>query len=210
MMTILPIRLVLIEDDPTIREGFSYLFNKQPECQLVNAYPSAENALKKLKSDNPDLILLDIGLPGISGIEAIRQIKKKLPEVPVLMLTVHESENFIFHALTEGASGYLTKNCSPEKILHAIMEITSGGGSMSANVARVVFNSFRRSDDSPLSDRETQIIENIAAGMSRGQIAADLNITSETVKSHVKNIYRKLKVHSRADAIRYARESKLI
>jgi len=204
------IRIVLIEDDPTICEGYIYLINEHTGYEIVNAYSSAEIALRKLKSVNPDLILLDIGLPGMSGIEAIRRIKLILPEVPIIILTVYESENMIFEALSHGVAGYLTKNCNPEKILDSIREVTVGGGSMSSNVARVVFSSFQKSESSPLSARETHIMENIANGMNRGQIANSLFITGETVKSHVKNIYKKLKVHSREDAIRTAKQHKLI
>jgi len=204
------IRIVLIEDDPTICEGYTYLINEHTGYEIVNAYSSAEVALRKLKSVNPDLILLDIGLPGMSGIEAIRRIKLILPEVPIIILTVYESENMIFEALSHGVAGYLTKNCSPDKILDSIREVTIGGGSMSSNVARVVFSSFQKSESSPLSARETHIMENIANGMNRGQIANSLFITGETVKSHVKNIYKKLKVHSREDAIRTAKQHKLI
>jgi len=204
------IRIVLIEDDPTICEGYTYLVNEHTGYQIVNTYSSAETALKKLKSDDPDLILLDIGLPGMSGIEAIDRLKQIVPDVPIVILTVYESESMIFEALSHGAAGYLTKNCTPDKILEAISEVTSGGGSMTSNVARVVFNSFRRSDSSPLSARETSIMENIANGMNRGQIADNLFITGETVKSHVKNIYRKLKVHSKSDAIQTAKKQRLI
>jgi DNA-binding NarL/FixJ family response regulator len=204
------IRLVLIEDDPTICEAYTYLINESTGFEITEAFPSAEIALKKLKSVMPDLILLDIGLPGMSGIEAISRIKIMLPDVPVVILTVYESENMIFDALSYGAAGYLTKNCSPAKILEALTEVTTGGGSMTSNVARVVFDSFRKTDASPLSVKETRIMENIANGMSRGQIAGSHFISGETVKSHIKNIYRKLKVHSKSDAITTAKKQRII
>jgi DNA-binding NarL/FixJ family response regulator len=204
------IRMVLIEDDPTICEAYTYLINESTGFQITDTYPSAEIALKKFKTVIPDLILLDIGLPGMSGIEAISRIKMILPEVPIVILTVYESENMIFDALSYGAAGYLTKNCSPAKILEAIQEVVTGGGSMTSNVARVVFDSFRRNEDSPLSNKETRIMENIASGMSRGQIAGNLFISGETVKSHIKNIYRKLKVHSKSDAISTAKKQRII
>jgi DNA-binding NarL/FixJ family response regulator len=204
------IRIVLIEDDPTICEAYTYLINESTGFGIIDAYPTAEIALKKFRTVIPDLILLDIGLPGMSGIDAISRIKLMLPEVPIVILTVYESESMIFDALSYGASGYLTKNCSPAKILEAIREVTTGGGSMTSNVTRVVFDSFRRTENSPLSTRETRIMENIANGMNRGQIAGSLFISGETVKSHIKNIYRKLKVHSKSDAINTAKKQKII
>lgn len=204
------IKIVLIEDDPTIRDAYVFLINERDGYKIVNSYSSAEAAVRKLLRDEPDLILLDIGLPGMSGLDAIIKIKNIIPDVPILILTVHESEDFIFRALTEGASGYLTKNCSAEKIIYSIIEVMKGGGSMSANVAKIVFNSFHKSDTSPLSKRETEILEKIANGNTRGRIADSFFISDETVKSHIKNIYRKLKVHSRADAIKSARENKFI
>jgi DNA-binding NarL/FixJ family response regulator len=204
------IRIVLIEDDPTICEAYTYLINESTGFGIIDAYPTAEIALKKFRTVIPDLILLDIGLPGMSGIDAISRIKLMLPEVPIVILTVYESESMIFDALSYGAAGYLTKNCSPAKILEAIREVTTGGGSMTSNVTRVVFDSFRRTENSPLSTRETRIMENIANGMNRGQIAGSLFISGETVKSHIKNIYRKLKVHSKSDAINTAKKQKII
>jgi len=127
-----------------------------------------------------------------------------------LILTVYESENLIFDALSNGASGYLTKNTPAVKIVESIKEVKQGGGPMSVNIARLVIDSFRKNQDSPLSKRETQILELIADGKSRSQIARDLFIDLETVRSHIKNIYIKLDVNSRADAIKTARDNRLI
>jgi DNA-binding NarL/FixJ family response regulator len=204
------IRIVIIEDDKTIREGYCFLIGKTPGYSIINSYSSAEYALKKLAADQPDLILLDVGLPGVSGIEAIPKIRAVLPQVLILMLTVHDSEEIVFQALSQGASGYLTKNSSATKIVESIRDLANGGGSMSANIAQMVIRSFQRNANSPLSRRETQILEEIARGKNRRVIAGELFIDSETVKSHVKNIYSKLNVHSRADAIRLAKENKLI
>ncbi|MEO6961698.1 MAG: response regulator transcription factor [Puia sp.] len=204
------VRIIIIEDDRTIREGYSFLIGETPGYKIANAYSSAEQALKKLAADQPDLVLLDVGLPGMTGIDAISKIKAILPHVQVLMLTVHESEEIVFRALTEGASGYLTKNSPATKIIESIKELMKGGGSMSANIARLVIRSFQKNVNSPLSRRETQILEEIARGKNRRHIADELFIDHETVKSHIKNIYSKLNVHSRADAIRAAREGKLI
>lgn len=204
------IRVTLIEDDETIREGLAYLINQTPDCRVVSDYPSVELALKSLNDDWPDVLLLDITLPGKSGLEALPELKKAVPHMHILMLTVHESEEHIFKALNLGAAGYLTKNAPQEKIIDAIHEVMQGGGPMSASIARMVINSFKRSEQSPLSARETEILEQLSTGKSRKRIADELFIDQETVKTHLKNIYFKLEVHSKADAIEVARKKRLI
>ena len=161
-------------------------------------------------NDDPDVILLDVELPGISGVEAIPKLKKLLPETHILILTVYEQEMLIFRALGNGATGYLTKNTPHEKIVAAIKEAMEGGGPMSAHVAKMVISSFKRNESTPLTRRETEILEQIATGKSRKRIAEELFIDLETVKSHIKNIYHKLDVHSKADAIKAAKDNKFI
>ena len=156
------------------------------------------------------MLLLDVELPGISGIDALPKIKKLIPEAYILILTVYEQDILIFRALGNGASGYLTKNTPPEKIISAIQEVMEGGGPMSAHIARMVISSFQRNEASPLTRRETEILEQIATGKSRKRIAQELFIDLETVKSHIKNIYHKLNVHSKADAIKAAKDNKFI
>jgi DNA-binding NarL/FixJ family response regulator len=206
----LDIRVSLIEDDETIREGYAYLIGNTPGYKVVSSYSSIEDAVKKIAHDDPDVLLLDVELPGVSGIEAIPKLKKLIPESYILMLTVYEQEQQIFRALNNGASGYLTKNTSPEKIISAIHEVMEGGGPMSAHIARMVIQSFKRNEQSPLTRRETEILEQIATGKSRKRIAEELFIDLETVKSHIKNIYHKLNVHSKADAIKAAKDNKFI
>ena len=204
------IRIVIIEDDETIRNGYAFLIGSTEGYHVVNSYASFDEAAGVLQADNPEVILLDIELPGTNGIAAIPKIKKMLPQSHVIMLTVYESQKQIFEALGNGASGYLTKGTPAVKIIESIKEVRDGGGPMSINIARMVINSFVRNQDSPLSKRETQILEQIAEGKSRSQIARELFIDLETVRSHIKNIYMKLDVNSRADAIKTARENKLI
>lgn len=204
------IRVVLIEDDATIREGYTYLINQNDSHRVVNAYPSIEAALKTLAIDDPHVILLDVELPGQNGVEAIPKLKAAVEDVYIIMLTVYENEQTVFDALSKGASGYLTKDASPEKIIAAIDEVLQGGGPMSINIAKMVINSFKRSEQSPLTRRETEILEQIANGKTRGKIAEEMFIDIETVKSHLKNIYSKLDVHSRADAIKTAKQNKYI
>lgn len=204
------ILVALIEDDATIREGYAYLIGQAEGFTVVGAYGSIEDALKKIGNHPPDVLLLDVELPGISGIEALPKLKKVLPDTQILILTVYEEESLIFRALGNGASGYLTKNTPANKIMEAIREVMSGGGPMSAHIAKMVISSFKRSDTSPLTRRETEILEQIATGKSRKRIADELYIDLETVKSHIKNIYHKLDVHSKADAIKTAKEQKFI
>ena len=204
------IRIVIIEDDETIRNGYAFLIGSTEGYHVVNSYASFDEAAGALQADNPEVILLDIELPGTNGIAAIPKIKKMLPQSHVIMLTVYESQKQIFEALGNGASGYLTKGTPAVKIIESIKEVRDGGGPMSINIARMVINSFVRNQDSPLSKRETQILEQIAEGKSRSQIARELFIDLETVRSHIKNIYMKLDVNSRADAIKTARKNKLI
>ena len=206
----LDIRVAIIEDDETIREGYAFLIGNTNGYKIAGTYPSFEDAAKRIVADDPDVILLDVELPGISGIEALPKLKKMLPETHIIILTVYEQEMLIFRSLGNGASGYLTKNTPPEKIVAAIKEVTEGGGPMSANVARMVISSFKRNESTPLTRRETEILEQIATGKSRKRIADELFIDLETVKSHIKNIYNKLDVHSKADAIKAAKDNKFI
>lgn len=203
-------RIVIIEDDETIREGYTYLINNTSTYHLVNSYPSFDAAKYKIVKDNPDVIILDIQMPGTNGIDALPKLKKMLPHVHIIMLTVHETEKIILEALANGASGYFTKNTSPSKIIEAIKDVMLGGGPMSPNVAKKVITSLQKNPDSPLTKRETQILNLITRGKDRSQIAAELFIETETVKTHIKNIYFKLNVNTKADAIKVARTNRLV
>ena len=204
------INTCIIEDDETIRDGYVTLLKSDPDFYVSGDFASFEEAMQNLPELSPDIILLDVQLPGIRGVDAIPKIKKILPQAQILILTVHETEEIIFLALKNGASGYLTKNVSFDKIKDSIREVIHGGGAMSASIARLVMRSFEKNTNSPLTKRETEILENISEGKSRSKIAAELFIDLETVKSHIKNIYHKLDVNSRDEAIKVARESKFI
>lgn len=206
----LDIHICLIEDDETIREGYQYLIGGNDGYKITGSFASYEDAAKKIVKCDPDVILLDVELPGLSGIDAIPKLKKLVPEAHIIILTVYEQELLIFRALAGGASGYLTKDTPHTKILTSIKEVMDGGGPMSSNIARMVIQSFQRSEESPLTPRETEILEQIATGKSRKRIAEELFIDLETVKSHIKNIYSKLNVHSKADAIKLAKDNKFI
>lgn len=205
-----PITVVIIEDDETIRNGYTYLINANKNYKIINAYSNVEDALINLANDKPQVILLDIELPGMKGIEALPKIKNILPKTHIIMLTVYDSEETVFEALTKGASGYLTKSNNTEKIIDAIQEVVDGGAPMSTNIAKIVIKSFHKNQNSPLTKRETEILEEVANGKSRSKIAKQMFIDLETVKSHIKNIYVKLNVHSREDAIKEAKNNKYI
>jgi len=204
------LRIVLIEDDDIIRMGYQSLLTDVPDFSVVNAYGSYDLAKKQLEADHPDVILLDIQMPGTSGLQALPFIKKALPHTHIIILTVFDSPELVFEALTMGAGGYLTKNSSAAKIIDAVREVSTGGGAMSTNVARIVMHSFQKNLDSPLTKRETEILDRIANGQTKSQIANDLFIDQETVRSHVKNIYIKLDVNSKSDAIKTAKEKRFI
>lgn len=204
------LRVVVIEDDTLIREGFTNLINQSDNLICIANYDNCEEAIKNLTKDGPQIILMDIGLPGISGIEGIRRIKKIRTDIEIIVVTVHDDDFKVFDALCAGASGYLTKNISPENLLNAIDEVSTGGAPMSTNIARMVIKSFQKSAESPLSSRETEVLQLLGRGKSYTMIADDLFIDKETVRSHIKNIYRKLEVSSKAEAIEKANRERFI
>lgn len=189
------LRVVVVEDDKLIRESFANLIDESDKYICTGKYDTCEEALKNLAKDSPHIILMDIGLPGISGIEGIRRIKRARSQIDILVVTVHEDDTKVFEALCAGASGYLTKNVTPQKLLDALDEIQKGGAPMSTNLARMVVRSFQRNNNSPLSTRETEVLQLLAKGKSYSMIADELFIDKETVRTHIKNIYRKLEVN---------------
>lgn len=203
-------KIVIVEDDVIIREAFVTLINQSGDYFVVNAYGNAEDAIKKVADDSPDICLMDIELPGMNGIEAISKIKAVLPETQVVVVTVYENDDLVFKALCEGASGYLTKNTPPQKLIESLKELDSGGAPMSTNIARMVVSSFHRNRQSPLSPRELEVLELLASGKSYSTIADQLFVDKETIRSHIKNIYLKLEVHSKAEAIEKAKKNKFI
>ena len=203
-------RIVIIEDNQQIREAFSSLLAFRDDFLVVGQYENCEDALADLQEDQPDIVLMDVDLPGISGIEGTKKIKKQLPKANVIIITVFENGKTVFDALCAGASGYLTKNSDKDKLLNAIDEVLSGGAPMSSKIARMVVSSFQKNTNSPLTERETEILSQIAEGKSYTSIAENLFISKETVKFHIKNIYLKLQVNNKADALKKANEDRLI
>jgi DNA-binding NarL/FixJ family response regulator len=205
-----PIRICIVEDDALIRESFATLLDEHADFQVANTYSNCESFLKNLGIDKPHVVLMDIELPGMNGIEGIERLKKLSPQIQVIVVTVYENDVLVFKALCAGAGGYLTKNMPPSRLVEAIREITQGGAPMSTNIARLVVASFQKNYQSPLTARETEVLERLAQGKSYTSIADELFVDKETVRTHIKNIYWKLEVHSKADAIAIAKKEKLI
>ncbi|MBS1515833.1 MAG: response regulator transcription factor [Bacteroidetes bacterium] len=204
------LKVVLIEDDKLIRTELEQMLNSSDTCKCAGSFMNCETALKELKSIEPDVILLDIELPGMSGIEGIKKIKELQPECDIIMLTVHEESESIFNALKKGAVGYLDKSASEEKILEAITDVYNGGAPMTPRIARKVLGSFKENESSLLTDREKDVLESLCAGNSYKEIAFKLKITVGTVRHHIKNIYAKLHVHSKSEAVAKALKEKLV
>ncbi len=203
-------RISIVEDNEVIRDGFTLLLDSIEEYAVVGTWSNAEDAIKNVQKDNPDIMLMDIELPGMNGIQAIKHIKKLQPQVDIIVITVHADSEMVFNALVAGACGYITKTSNYSKLLEAINEVKEGGSPMSTNIARMVVQSFQRNNNSPLTPRETEVLELLSKGKSYSVIADELFVHKETIKSHIKNIYTKLQVNSKAEAIEKALKDKLI
>jgi DNA-binding NarL/FixJ family response regulator len=200
------ISIAIIEDITDIRETLKEFLKNQDEFLCELATESVEDFLKQVDSCiAPDIVLLDIGLPGISGINGMKFIKQKFPDVDIIMLTVYDDANKIFQSLCAGATGYLLKNTPLNKIKDAIIELKNGGAPMSPQIARKILEHFnpnkQEKNKSPLTDKEQLIVAGLVDGLSYKAIANNLGNSIETVRHHIKNIYRKLHVNSKAEVI---------
>jgi DNA-binding NarL/FixJ family response regulator len=203
-------RIVIIEDNADIREGFAVVINHTDQFEVISQYSNCETALKQLQLDKPDAVLMDIELPGMNGIEGTAIVKKHMPECMVIIITVYEDTEKVFRSLCAGAGGYIIKNSDPEMILRSIQEAFAGGAPMSLSIAKMVVQSFQQQKESPLSVREAEVLQAVAQGKSATKIASELFISRETVRSHVKNIYQKLAVNNKAEALKIASNNKWI
>lgn len=206
------IQVALVEDDPGVRANLAAMLNSSPGFQCQAAYPDGFAALKNIPGSRPDVVLMDINLPGMPGTECVRQLKNVAPGVPVLMLTVYDDSEQIFKSLMAGATGYLLKRTPKDKLLDAIREVNSGGAPMSRQIARRVVQFFQEIEQMPasaqkapelqtLTDREEQVLALLAKGHAYKEIADLLAISFETVRTHIRSIYEKLHVHSRTEAV---------
>jgi DNA-binding NarL/FixJ family response regulator len=203
-------KIIIIDDNQLIRESLRMILQPDEKYTIVNTYSNCEDAIANLDRDAPDVVLLDIQLPGISGIEGTILIRKRLPECIILIITVSDDSDKVFRSLSAGASGYIIKTSKLNTIKESIEEALAGGAPMSLSISKMVVESFRKQKGSPLSDREAEVLQYISEGKSYSKIAQELFISKETVKTHIKNIYRKLEVVSKADAIRVANKNKWV
>ena len=197
-----PHAIALVEDDANLRETLADIISSASDWQLVASYPDAETALAGMASACPEVVLMDIQLPGMSGIECVARLKAQHPGVQVLMVTVYDNNDRIFDALAAGASGYLLKRDAPAKLLECLDDLLAGGSPMSSAIARKVVQHFQKeppakNEDHNLTPREKQILELLVKGGLYKEIAWDLGIGVETVRTHLHNIYAKLHVSSR-------------
>jgi len=202
----MPINVSIIEDDLRTAATLAKLLRGAEGVNLLVTYPTAEEALKRVPTEKPDVLLADINLPGMSGIECVAKLKAQLPGLRVLMLTTYEDSHLIFNSLRAGASGYILKNRSSSELIEAIQQVFEGGAPMSMRVARKVVAFFNQlpaplPESEQLSDRESQVLTLLSKGCVYKEIGTHLNISENTVRTYVKRIYEKLHVHSRTEAV---------
>jgi DNA-binding NarL/FixJ family response regulator len=209
------ITVAIIEDLREVREGLTALVNGTPGFRCSGGFRTVEDALRAMSRERPDVILVDLGLPGMSGIEGIRIMKERYPETPTVVLTVYDDEDEIFDALCAGASGYLLKNTPPARLLESLKEVVGGGAPMSPEVARRVVKLFREirppaRASHNLTPQETELLKLLVEGHNYKTAAAELGITTNTVSFHLRNIYAKLQVHSKSEAVAKALRDHLV
>ncbi len=206
-------RLVIVEDDPILLESLKLLLGGEAGITVCGAYCSAEDALRALRKSSPEVMLTDLGLPGMSGIELIKKAKDDIPSLEIMAHTVFEDRENVFSAIKAGASGYILKGSSPREIVEAIHEIHKGGAPMSPKIARKVIHEFQDENVGEqyiLSQRERDIVKCIEQGLTYKEISLRLNISSHTVHTHIKNIYEKLQAKDRGEALVKARKTGII
>ncbi len=202
----MPIKVAIVEDDEGIRSSLASLVRRAPALRWAGDYPDAETALKEIPRHPPDVVLMDINLPGMNGVECVRQLKTALPGLQVLMLTVYEDSDSLFNSLKAGASGYLLKRTASARLLDAIRDVHAGGSPMTPQLARRVVQFFSKapngeSEVSRLTPGEKDFLDQLANGYAYKEIADRMKISIDTVRSYVRTVYEKLHVHSRTEAV---------
>ena len=211
------INVAIVEDNNTIREGLAALINGTEGYDCIGSFVDCESFLLNLKTLNVDVVLMDIALPGMNGIEGVKKAIVIKPDLDILMLTIYEESEVVFDALCAGACGYLVKKTPPSRLLEAIKEVNEGGSPMSSRIARQVIGAFKESktvsnefDEFTLSNREKEVLNRLADGNNYQEIAEQLLISVDTVRHHIKNIYKKLHVHTQSEAVAKAIRKKII
>jgi DNA-binding NarL/FixJ family response regulator len=202
----MPVTVSIVEDNDKLRETLARVLNRADGFRCVSHYANAEDALRDLPQVRPDVVLMDINLPGMNGVQCVRQLKKLLPEIQVMMLTVYEDTENIFNALTAGANGYMLKRTPGRELLEAIREVNRGGSPMTMHIARKVVQSFQQTAATAqpaenLSEREQQVLDLLSRGLMYKEIAEKLGISYETVHTYIRRIYEKLQVRTRTEAV---------
>lgn len=207
------IKLVIYEDDEDLLKGLSQFLGSTNEFTIEACFTNCDTIQADLKALKPEILLMDIDMPGTNGIEGVRLAKAVMPHVSILMFTVFDDDKKIFDAICAGADGYLLKRTPPDKIIEALKDVLSGGAPMTPSIAKKVLHFFPKKhtvDTEPLTEKETQVLQNLVNGQSYKQVAAAMKITIETVRTHIKSIYRKLHVNSMSQAVAKAINDKLI
>jgi DNA-binding NarL/FixJ family response regulator len=209
------LRIAIVEDQRELREGVRILVEAASGFRCTGAYATMEDAIRAFEREAPDVVLIDIGLPGISGIEGTRILKQRHPTVQVVILTVYDDDERIFQALCAGALGYLLKNTPPDRLLESIREIANGGSPVSPEIARRVFRMFQTAGpdgmaEHSLTPHERRILKLLVEGHNYKTAAGELGISVNTVSFHVRHIYEKLQVHSKSEAVAKALKQRLI
>jgi len=202
----MPITVSIVEDNEQLRNTLARVIGRVEGFQFLSAYGNAEDALAGLPQDKPNVVLMDINLPGLNGVECVRRLKPLAPKTQIIMLTVYEDTENIFNALAAGATGYLLKRTPRAELIEAIRDVRQGGSPMTAHIARKVVQSFQRTGASPqptenLSDREQQVLDCLSQGLIYKEIAEKLGISYETVHTYIRRIYEKLQVRTRTEAV---------
>jgi DNA-binding NarL/FixJ family response regulator len=205
------INIIIVDDDDVVRRSVTSMVKQQPDMRCVGSFPTAASALSAISELSAHLVLMDINMPGLSGVECVRQLHQLVPQLPIVMLTVYDDDEDIFNSLAAGAIGYLLKPVKAETLIEAIRDVHSGGAPMSMKIARRVVQKFRQptaknsavknNTQTELSSREFEVLELLAKGFQSKEIAANLNVSYWTIVSHVSHIYEKLHVRSRAEAV---------
>jgi DNA-binding NarL/FixJ family response regulator len=207
-------RVIIFDDSKDRRDSLHYLLNMYDDMNCVDMFEDCTQVLKNIEDTKPDVVLMDIEMPGVNGIEGVKKIKQKFPEVLVLMQTVFEDDDNLFESIKAGASGYLLKKSDPDRIISAIREVVNGGAPMSPNMALKVLKFFQSApatnNQYALTEREKTILSALVDGLSYKMVADKENISFHTVNAHVRKIYEKLHVHSMAEAVSKALKEKLL
>lgn len=199
------INVGIVEDDRELRESLAKVIEGHSRLRCVAACKSGEEAIQVMPTASPDVVLMDINLPGMTGLKCTALLKDRLPKTQILMLTIYSNNNYIFEALQVGASGYLLKSTASEEVVHSIVDVMEGGAPMTGQIARRVIEEFRKPakhgmTESQLTERELEVIQLIAKGYANKEIASQLGVAVSTIRRHIENIYSKLHVHCRTEA----------